>query len=293
MENKIVYRNCHESRLAQKYLNEESKDINKIVPGALGILATVHGEPDGEVHVQLQLNAPGRFRTTVHAAEPHMGQAMSEALKKLKRKVTSTRDKLQQPVRRREPWEERNLFIQEPTDDDSVDAEYLIKANETFYHHDDAKRIVADHDNSEIAAEFNELAMRLRCLGISKPWISSFKSTGRKIKKLNKPLRVFVEGKKPLKSVLKVGSKITEYVKEHSQTGRIKLLEQLRTRTPRDLEALLAIQGIGPKVAMKLYREHGINSIEDLQAKLNSEQLDSIGVKLQTKIKKQIKTLAA
>lgn len=293
MENKIIYRNCHESKLAQKYLDEESKDIEKMVPNAIGIVATIHGEPDGDVHVNLQLDAPGRFRCAVKAAEPHMGQAMSEGLKKLKRKVKNTRDKLQQPLRKREPWEERSVFIQDTTDDDALEADYLIKANQAFYHHDDAKRIVSGSDNETIASEMRELAVRLQCLGINKSWVKSFRSASRQLRKVKEPVTALAQDKKSLRAVLKAGSKITGYVKEHTTTGRIKLLQQLRKRTPRDILGLLEVDGIGPKVAMKLYKKHGVESVEDLRIKLDKGELDSIGVKLQSKLKDNLPRQAA
>jgi DNA polymerase (family X) len=61
-----------------------------------------------------------------------------------------------------------------------------------------------------------------------------------------------------------VGKSIGEKVSEHLTKGRIEELERLRSQIPSGVRAMTSVPGFGPKKAMQVYRELGIDSLEGL-----------------------------
>jgi DNA polymerase (family 10) len=80
---------------------------------------------------------------------------------------------------------------------------------------------------------------------------------------------------KRLEEIKFVGSGIAKKVDEYLRTGRLRLMDELQSKVPPGLPALTRVQGIGPRTALRLSRELGINSVEELQKALDSGKLDS------------------
>lgn len=73
-------------------------------------------------------------------------------------------------------------------------------------------------------------------------------------------------GKEALdKEVSGIGESLAKKIEEYIQTHKIKYLEQLRKRTPLDMEKLNAVEGLGPKRLKILYTKLGITTLEDLE----------------------------
>lgn len=72
-------------------------------------------------------------------------------------------------------------------------------------------------------------------------------------------------GIKALEEIPGVGISIAEKIEELIQTGRLKYYEALKRKTPVDLTALTAIEGLGPKLVRKLYQKLGIQNLKDLE----------------------------
>lgn len=73
-------------------------------------------------------------------------------------------------------------------------------------------------------------------------------------------------GIKALEAIPGVGLSIAEKIEEYLKTGKIKYYEELKKKTPVDLSALTAIEGLGPKSIKKLYQQLKVRTIEDLEA---------------------------
>ncbi len=69
-----------------------------------------------------------------------------------------------------------------------------------------------------------------------------------------------------LQSIPGVGKSIAAVIEEYLETGQSSKLEELREGLPRGVMELIELDGVGPKKAMKLYQELGINSIDELEA---------------------------
>ncbi len=68
-----------------------------------------------------------------------------------------------------------------------------------------------------------------------------------------------------LQSIPGVGKSIAAVIEEYLETGQSSKLEELRESLPRGVMELIELDGVGPKKAMRLYEELGVNSIEELE----------------------------
>lgn len=72
-------------------------------------------------------------------------------------------------------------------------------------------------------------------------------------------------GLKALKEIPGVGESIAEKIEEIIKTGHLKYYEKLKKKMPVDLEEITAVEGVGPKMVMKLYKHLGIKTLHDLE----------------------------
>ena len=70
-----------------------------------------------------------------------------------------------------------------------------------------------------------------------------------------------------------VGKSIGEKIHEFLATGSVHDLEELRAQIPAGVRELMAIPGLGPKKAMVLYQEVGIESVDQLRHAIDAHQL--------------------
>ena len=98
-------------------------------------------------------------------------------------------------------------------------------------------------------------------------------------------------GLKALEDIPSVGKGIGERIEEYLKTGRIKDYEKLKKQIPVDIQALSAIEGVGPKLIKLFYRKLKIKNINDLEKAAKAGKLAKLprsGEKLQAKILKGI-----
>ncbi|TET72420.1 DNA polymerase/3'-5' exonuclease PolX [Candidatus Bathyarchaeota archaeon] len=76
-----------------------------------------------------------------------------------------------------------------------------------------------------------------------------------------------------LQEIPGVGKSIAGIVEEVLDTGGSRQLEELRESLPRGVRELMELEGVGPKTAMRVQRELGIVSIDDLEAAAKAQRL--------------------
>ena len=84
-------------------------------------------------------------------------------------------------------------------------------------------------------------------------------------------VQMWKEGR--LEQIKFVGSGIAKKIAEYLETGKLRLLEDLRSKVPPGVPALMKVQGIGPRTAFKLSHELGIASVAELQKALDEGRL--------------------
>lgn len=94
-----------------------------------------------------------------------------------------------------------------------------------------------------------------------------------------------------LKNIPGVGASIAETIEEFIKTGRVKYHEELKKKTPVDLEGLSRVEGLGPKSIQKLYKELRVRNLDDLEKTAKAgkiAKLEGFGAKSEEKILKGI-----
>jgi DNA polymerase (family X) len=81
---------------------------------------------------------------------------------------------------------------------------------------------------------------------------------------------------KALRAIPGVGASIAAKIAEYRDTGTIGALEELRARIPPGVLELTRVPGLGPKRALQLNRELGVESVEDLAAAITAGRLDEL-----------------
>ena len=110
------------------------------------------------------------------------------------------------------------------------------------------------------------------------------------------PRRTFLRLAEPLEDIVAqnrlreipgVGDAIADIVTKLHRTGRHPALDAMRTEIPAGTLELLTVPGLRPDKALKLYKELGISSVEDLEQAAKQERLKNVkglGSALQRKI---------
>ena len=91
-----------------------------------------------------------------------------------------------------------------------------------------------------------------------------------------------------------VGKSIGEKVHEFLQAGTMASLEELRAQIPPGVRQMIAVPGLGPKKAMILYRDLGIDGIDALQAAVDAGRLADLkgfGARTEENIRRGIERL--
>jgi DNA polymerase (family 10) len=147
-------------------------------------------------------------------------------------------------------------------------------------------------DNNEIAAIFYEVADILDLQGVAfKP--NAYRRAARSIESLEEDIsKVAAEGK--LAEIPGVGESVAKKIEEIIRTGQLSYLRKLRAEIPPGLLEILSIPDIGPKTAMLLNRELGIQTLDQLKKAAEEHRLRGIkgfGEKSEEKVLQGIKML--
>lgn len=101
-------------------------------------------------------------------------------------------------------------------------------------------------------------------------------------------------GLKAIEEIPGVGQSIAGKIEEILKTGHLKYFDQLKKKTPVDLEALSKIEGLGPKKILALYKKLKIKNIAGLEKatlKGSIAKLAGFGKRSEENIKKGIEFL--
>ncbi len=140
--------------------------------------------------------------------------------------------------------------------------------------------------NKEVVELLREIAEYLTIKGESRFKISAYERAAHTIENLSEPIEE-IDAAGKLTSLPGVGKSIAEKIHEYLTTGRITYLEELKREIPREVFDLMEVPGIGPKLAMRLYTELGIRSIEELEEAARQgriRKMKRMGAKAEQKI---------
>ena len=76
-----------------------------------------------------------------------------------------------------------------------------------------------------------------------------------------------------LEKISGVGESIAMAIEEIIETGQSVALEQLRDSLPKGVLQMIEVEGIGPKIAMRLNEELGVTNIEELEEAAKTQRI--------------------
>src|SRR5215467_2454512 len=79
-----------------------------------------------------------------------------------------------------------------------------------------------------------------------------------------------------LRAIPGVGASIAAKIAEYRESGSIKALDELRAKIPPGVLELTRVPGLGPKRALQLNRDLGVQSVDDLAAAIKAGRLDGL-----------------
>ena len=131
--------------------------------------------------------------------------------------------------------------------------------------------------NDELAALLSEFADRLEATDVEyKP--RAYRRAAESVAGHPTPLTELDAegGADALAELDHVGDAIASKLHEAIETGSIAELEELRAEMPAEVDALTRVEGVGPKTVGTLYRELGIETLDDLEAAGENEEIQEV-----------------
>lgn len=123
--------------------------------------------------------------------------------------------------------------------------------------------------NREVASALNELADLMELLEEDRYRVARYRDAAMKIEHLTEPIeQLAADGR--VRDVRGVGKSIGGKIEQYLAEGRIDELEASRARVPAAALTLMGIQGIGPRRALLLTRDLGVESLDDLERAIES-----------------------
>jgi len=92
----------------------------------------------------------------------------------------------------------------------------------------------------------------------------AYQMAAQRITALTEDIRA-IKARGELEAIPGVGKSISAVISEVLETGQSKVLEELRESLPKGVRDLMELEGVGPKLSMKLNQELGVTSIDDLE----------------------------
>jgi len=120
--------------------------------------------------------------------------------------------------------------------------------------------------NQELANIFYEIAYFLEMEGIPfKPY--AYEKAAIVLENLEQDVKDIYKkgGINALKAIPGIGESIAKKIEEYLKTGKIKYYEEFKKRYPVDIEELIAVEGVGPKMVKVLYEKLGITNLKELE----------------------------
>ena len=130
--------------------------------------------------------------------------------------------------------------------------------------------------NDEVAALLEEFADLLAATGVEyKP--TAYRRAAENVREHTAPIENLAgEGEDAVSEIDRVGDAIASKIVEYFETGEIEELEALRSELPVDMDALTAVEGVGPKTVGSLYEALGVTTLDELEAAAEAGEIREV-----------------
>ncbi len=150
-------------------------------------------------------------------------------------------------------------------------------------------------ENAQIAEVLNEIADLLELKDANQFRVRSYRSAARTVRGLSRRLEDMAADGEDISELPNIGDSTAEKIHEVIEKGTCKRLEDLREELPAGLTQVMRVENVGPKKAMTLHEELGIESLEDLKQAAEDgdiRDVEGFGEKTERKIAEGVDTLA-
>ncbi len=127
--------------------------------------------------------------------------------------------------------------------------------------------------NQELAELLDRLGEMVEANGEDRFKVIAYRRAATSIRNMEEDVEELWKEKK-LEEIQYVGKGIARKIDEYLRTGRLRVMEELKAKTPPGVPLLMKVQGIGPRTAYRLSHELGITRVEELKKALQSGKLD-------------------
>lgn len=121
-------------------------------------------------------------------------------------------------------------------------------------------------DNSSVSKLLDDISVLLELKEENAFKIRSYQKAASNIERLSESLADIYKkgGRRSLEEIDGIGAGISERIEEILTTGKSSYLEELHKDIPKSVVEMLRIQGVGPKLVIRLYKDLKIKSVEEL-----------------------------
>ncbi len=128
--------------------------------------------------------------------------------------------------------------------------------------------------NKDIAAAFEQVADLLEFQGANPFRVRAYRNGARKIGDLGERVSdILADESRHLTDLDGIGKDLAEKIEQLVTTGRLTQLEELQAQVPSTVLAMLRVPGLGPKKAAVLFKELGVESLEQLRLACEKQQV--------------------
>lgn len=120
-------------------------------------------------------------------------------------------------------------------------------------------------ENIEIARQLDEVADLLEIQEANPFRVRAYRNAVRTIRELAAPLEKMVTEEADLTALPGIGKEMARHIGELVTAGAMGVLAELREAVPATLVQIMRVPGVGPKSARKLWKELGIEGVEELK----------------------------
>jgi DNA polymerase (family 10) len=130
--------------------------------------------------------------------------------------------------------------------------------------------------NRKLAAVFSQMAEVMQILGADRFRLIAFERAARVLDELVEDVAAIGPDVAALSKIEGIGKGTAQRIAGYLETGRLEEHESLLAQVPPGLLSLLDISGLGPKTIALLWKKAGVESLDDLKAKLAADELGDL-----------------
>lgn len=131
--------------------------------------------------------------------------------------------------------------------------------------------------NTRIADIFDEIADMLEFKGANPFRLRAYRNGARTIRHYSEPIAtVAADESRKLTDIDGIGKDLAAKIKTLLETNKLPMHEELKEEIPDTVFAILRIPGLGPKKAAVLYNDKGIETLDQLKAACEAEEIRTL-----------------